>query len=85
MRTLFYFSSSFISELFGSKGSPSPPTGTLGSILAPPSKEGSLNVLLRSEAKSQHSQNEPWNTKPGASGHEDENQNIQYKTRVSRE
>ncbi|KAK8600156.1 hypothetical protein V6N12_050014 [Hibiscus sabdariffa] len=38
MRTLFYFSSSFISELFGSKGSPSPPTGTLGSILAPPSK-----------------------------------------------
>ncbi|KAG8647696.1 uncharacterized protein LOC110623140 [Manihot esculenta] len=58
-------SSSFTSELFGSKDSTSS-TGIFGSIFAPPSKVLGRG-LLRSEVlgKKQGSVNEAWNTKPG--------------------
>ncbi|KAK8512225.1 hypothetical protein V6N13_097111 [Hibiscus sabdariffa] len=74
-------SSSFTSELFGSKDSPSPSTGIFGSIFAPPSKVIGRESLRPPGTKSQHSPNEPWNTKPGASGasskgHEGENPNT---------
>ncbi|XVF08186.1 hypothetical protein REPUB_Repub06bG0204500 [Reevesia pubescens] len=76
-------SSSFTSELFGSKESPaSSSTGIFGSIFPPPSK-----VLGRESprpdvmTKRLDSPNDPWNTKPGASGnfskgHEGEDQSI---------
>ncbi|XWS59885.1 hypothetical protein CRYUN_Cryun08bG0160300 [Craigia yunnanensis] len=78
-------SSSFTSELFGSKESPSSPsssTGIFGSIFAPPSKVlGRESLRPDVMAKRQDSPNEPRNTKPGASGnsskvHEGENQDI---------
>ncbi|XP_022745636.1 uncharacterized protein LOC111295978 [Durio zibethinus] len=75
-------SSTFTSELFGSKESPSSSTGIFGSIFAPSSKViGRESLRPDVMAKRQNSPNEPWNTKPGASGnfskgHEGEKQNI---------
>ncbi|XWS67143.1 hypothetical protein CRYUN_Cryun05aG0261900 [Craigia yunnanensis] len=78
-------SSSFTSELFGSKESPSSSAGIFGSIFAPPSKVlGRESLRSDVNAKRQDSPNEPWNTKPEASvlagnsskGHEGENQRI---------
>lgn len=61
-------SSSFTTELFGSKESPSS-TGIFGSIFAPPSKVlGRESLRYDVTAKRPDSPNEPWNTKPGASG-----------------
>ncbi|GMI71375.1 Salt Induced Serine rich [Hibiscus trionum] len=83
-------SSSFTSELFGSKDSPSPSTGIFGSIFAPPSKVLGRESLRPAGDKSQHSPNEPWNAKPGASGasskgHEGENQNIRNESYMYQE
>ncbi|XP_022742053.1 uncharacterized protein LOC111293572 isoform X2 [Durio zibethinus] len=62
-------SSSFTSELFGSKESPSSSTGIFGSIFAPPSKVlGRESLRSDVMAKRQDSQNEPWITKAGAPG-----------------
>ncbi|XP_022767621.1 uncharacterized protein LOC111311987 isoform X2 [Durio zibethinus] len=82
-------SSSFTSELFGSKESPSSSTGIFGSIFAPPSKVlGRESLRADVMAKRQDSPNEPWNTKPGAyglcisnssKGYEGENQSIANK------
>ncbi|XVE76457.1 hypothetical protein DITRI_Ditri12bG0174500 [Diplodiscus trichospermus] len=75
-------SSSFTSELFGSKESPSSSTGIFGSIFGPPSKVlGRESLRSDVMTKKQDSPNEPWNTKHGASGnsykgHEGENQSI---------
>ncbi|XVF76713.1 hypothetical protein PTKIN_Ptkin13bG0288700 [Pterospermum kingtungense] len=71
-------SSSFTSELFGSKESPSSSSGIFGSIFAPPSSKALGRESLRSDvtAKRQDSPYEPWNTKPGASGNFSENQNM---------
>ncbi|XVE96954.1 hypothetical protein REPUB_Repub02eG0268700 [Reevesia pubescens] len=73
-------SSSFTSELFGSKESPSSSTGIFGSIFAPPSKVlGRESLRPDVMAKKHDSPNEPWNTKSGTSGikgHEGENQSI---------
>ncbi|KAG8484025.1 hypothetical protein CXB51_023237 [Gossypium anomalum] len=63
-------SSSITSKLFGSKDSPpSSSAGIFGSIFAPPSKAQIFGreSLRPAGAKTQHSPNEPWNTKPGAS------------------
>ncbi|KAK8588685.1 hypothetical protein V6N13_087590 [Hibiscus sabdariffa] len=62
-------SSSLTSELFGSKDLPSSSSGIFGSIFGPPSKvSGRESVRTDSMAKRQDSLNEPWNTKPRASG-----------------
>ncbi|XVE61968.1 hypothetical protein DITRI_Ditri06bG0081100 [Diplodiscus trichospermus] len=82
-------SSSFTSELFGSKESPSSSTGIFGSIFAPPSKVlGRESLRPDGMTKRQDYPNEPWNTKPVAydyssKGHEGENQNIANRDRSS--
>ncbi|GMI96472.1 Salt Induced Serine rich [Hibiscus trionum] len=83
-------SSSFTSELFGSKDSPSPSSGYFASIFPPPSKVQGRESLRPAGAKSQHSPNEPWNTKPGASGnssigHEGGNENIRDENYLDQE
>ncbi|XVF55172.1 hypothetical protein PTKIN_Ptkin06aG0015400 [Pterospermum kingtungense] len=82
-------SSSSFTELFGSKDSPSSSTGIFGSIFAPPSKVfGRESLRPDMMAKRQDSPNDPWNTKPGASGnaskgHEGENENIANRDVIS--
>ncbi|OMO66454.1 hypothetical protein CCACVL1_21141 [Corchorus capsularis] len=80
-------SSSFTSELFGSKESPSSSTGIFGSIFSPPSNKVLGRESLRSDlmAKKQDSLNEAFNTKPTASSgksskvYEGENQGMANK------
>ncbi|KAE8717284.1 hypothetical protein F3Y22_tig00110053pilonHSYRG00029 [Hibiscus syriacus] len=83
-------SSSFTSELFGSKDSPSPSTGIFGSIFAPPSKVLGRESLRPAGARGQLSPIEPWNTNPGPSGdsskgHKGENLNIRDESYMNQE
>ncbi|KAE8705990.1 hypothetical protein F3Y22_tig00110410pilonHSYRG00013 [Hibiscus syriacus] len=78
-------SSSFTSELFGSKDSPSPSTGIFGSIFTPPSK-----VLGRDSLHPAGARGQPWNTNPGPSGdsskgHEGENRNVRDESYIYQE
>ncbi|OMO97310.1 hypothetical protein COLO4_14694 [Corchorus olitorius] len=79
-------SSSFTSELFGSKESPSSSTGIFGSIFSPPSKVlGRESLRSDLMAKKQDSLNEAFNSKPTASSgksskvYEGENQGMANK------
>ncbi|XWS55607.1 hypothetical protein CRYUN_Cryun09bG0015300 [Craigia yunnanensis] len=79
-------SSSFTSELFGPKESPSSSTGIFGSIFAPPSKVlGRESLRSDVKAKRQDSPNEPWNTKPGASGNSSKGQASENQSIANRD